>query len=236
MVDSFYPRPHNKTKSARWLRMKLQLLIFASFFACSLFAQRKNTPEAFLKVKRKKIDVILRAADLHKHDVVADIGAGDGWIDAGFGVRVDSIQFYLEDIDSSFVKSQQLTEALTAVSRMRGKPVSSVYRRAVGSEKSTGLPENTFDKVLLIDTFHHFSFREEMLADILRILKIGGKLVVYDPVAQKEGQKYKLCKKRIYTEKQIIDAFTKAGFAPGSILKTVNSANSRVRAFTFMKR
>jgi ubiquinone/menaquinone biosynthesis C-methylase UbiE len=216
--------------------MKLQLLICLLFFAGSLQAQRKNTPEAYFKIKRKKVDVILRAARIEKHDVVADVGSGEGWLDAAFGVYVDSVQFYLEDIDSSLMTNKKLTEALTAYSNLRGKPISSVYRRATGSDKSTGLPVNTFDKVLLIDSFHHFTFRDEMLADLFRILKMGGKLVVYDPVARREGAKYKLCKKKIYTEKQITDAFVQAGFAIGPILKTVNSARTRVRAFIFMKR
>jgi len=215
--------------------MKLQLLICLWLVACSLQAQRKNTPEAYFKVKRKKVDVILRAANIQKHDVVADIGSGEGWLDAAFGIYVDSAQFYLEDIDSSLVKSKKLTEALTAFGNMRGKPISSVYRRTIGTEKATGLPANTFDKVLLIDSFHHFNFREEMLADLFRILKAGGKLVVYDPVARKEGEKYRLCKKKIYTESQITDAMSKAGFTPGPIFKTVNSVGSRVRTFTFTR-
>ncbi|HTH56819.1 MAG TPA: methyltransferase domain-containing protein [Cyclobacteriaceae bacterium] len=181
------------------------------------------------------MEVILRAADFQKHDVVADVGSGEGWLDAGLGVYVDSVQFYLEDIDSSLMKSKKLTEALTAYVSLKGKPISSVYRRAVGTEKSTGLPENTFDKVLLIDSFHHFTFTEEMLADLFRILKVGGKLVVYDPVARKTGEKYRLCKKKIYTEKEITTAFANAGFRSGPIFKTVNSVGSRVRAFTFIR-
>ena len=58
-----------------------------------------------------------------------------------------------------------------------------------------------------------------MLADLLRILKIGGKLIVYEYVARKEGVMDKPCKRTIYIKGQLTDAFIKAAFTLGPNFK-----------------
>src|SRR5258708_36238289 len=123
-------------------------------FASQCWAQSKQSPEFFLKVKGKKIDVILRAADFHPNEVIADVGAGEGWLDAGIAVYRNDLHFYLEDIDSAFIKKKKLQEAVDAYTKIKGAPVSCSFTQAVGNEKSALLPEDDFSKVLLIDTFH----------------------------------------------------------------------------------
>src|SRR5258706_152162 len=66
--------------------MKFFLASIIILFGVQCWAQSKQSPEFFLKVKRKKIDVILRAADFHPNDVIADVGAAEGWLDAGIAV------------------------------------------------------------------------------------------------------------------------------------------------------
>ena len=41
----------------------------------------------------------------------------------------------------------------------------------LGNERSTLLPENSFDKILIINSFHEFTFKAEMLADIKKETK-----------------------------------------------------------------
>jgi len=42
-------------------------------------------------------------------------------------------------------------------------------------------PEETFDRVLVVDSLHHFCNQEEALCDLLRVLKPGGRLVIEEP-------------------------------------------------------
>ncbi|MBI1769971.1 MAG: hypothetical protein HY015_06445 [Bacteroidetes bacterium] len=67
-------------------------------------------------------------------------------------------------------------------------------------------------------------------------MKAHGKLVVYEAVARKPGEKYRSCKSIIYTREQIIETFAKNGFQLDQVYKTVNSNRSRVRVFTFYKK
>lgn len=48
------------------------------------------------------------------------------------------------------------------------------YKMILGDEKSTSLPENTFDKILIINSFHGFTFPTEMPAGIKKKLKPVG--------------------------------------------------------------
>jgi ubiquinone/menaquinone biosynthesis C-methylase UbiE len=201
-----------------------------NIFICALvillggecLAQRDDAPEFYLRTKKKKIAVIL-----------ADIGSGEGWLDAAFGIYKDSLRFYLQDIDSAYIKKGRLSEALKSYSHIKGKSITCRYVQAVGTEKNTNLPSSYFDKVLLIDTYHHFSFPDEMITDLKRILKPEGKLIVNEVIARKPGDVYKPCRTVIYTQDQVISSFHRNGFRLGRIFKTVNSNGKKVRVFTF---
>ena len=216
--------------------MKPVLFFGAIIFATGVFAQRvHNSSDVYLKGKKKKIEVVLQAADFRPNDVIVDIGSGEGWFDVALGIHADSLHFYLEDIDSSFIKSGKLQEAITSFSKFRTAPMTCTYVQNVGSNKSTNLPGGHFDKVLLIDTFHHLNFRDEMIAEMQRIMKESGKLVLFEAVARKRGEIFKSCHSVIYEREEIINAFTKNGFVLDRVYKTVNGNRVHFRVFTFRK-
>jgi SAM-dependent methyltransferase len=214
--------------------MKLSFVV-AVIFVTNNFAQPNLSPERYIKYKQKKIDVILLAADFRAKDVVADVGSGNGWFDVALGIKTDSVDFYLEEIDSSFIKEGRLNEAVSAYSKIKTRPITCTYSQTIGTEKSTRLPTEYFDKVLLIDCFHHLTFRTEMLADLKRILKAGGKVVVFEAVARKPGQIFKPCNSIIFTREEIISSFARSGLRLDQVYKTVNGNGIRFRVFTFLK-
>jgi hypothetical protein len=70
--------------------MKLFLiggLVLLWVTGCS--AQRNDTPEFFLNIKKKRLAVILQAAGFQAGDTIVDIGSGNGWFDAALGIRKD---------------------------------------------------------------------------------------------------------------------------------------------------
>ena len=216
--------------------MKPILFFCTAIFITSTFAQRtSNFPDAYLTGKKKKIGIVLKAADFRPGDVVADIGSGEGLFDAALGIHTDSLHFFLEDIDSTLIKGGKLQEAITSFSKFRATPVNCTYHQSVGSNKTTGLSGNYFDKVLLIDTFHHLNFRDEMIDEMKRIMKDSGKLVVFEAVARKKSEIFKSCHSVIYTREEIIDAFVRNGFVLDQVYKTVNGNRVHFRVFTFSK-
>ena len=42
-------------------------------------------------------------------------------------------------------------------------------------------PAETFERVLVVDALHHFKDRERSLAEIIRVLKEGGRMVIEEP-------------------------------------------------------
>ena len=124
-----------------------------------------------------------------------------------------TFEFYLEDIDTSFFNQRQVGFAWHYYDSLRGRPMTSTYTMVTGTEESTRLPENTFDKIIIINSFHEFSRVDEMLADIKTKLKPGGILYIDETVPKKPGQLHGICKKPMLTPEEIISILSKNGYA-----------------------
>jgi SAM-dependent methyltransferase len=144
--------------------------------------------------------------------VVASIGAQCCHWEAAYAATVDSVHFYLEDIDSSYLNDHQANFAWGYYDSLRGKPMTSKYQLVLGDEKKTSLPDKTFDKILIINSFHEFGYPKEMLGDILTKLKPGGILYIDETIARKSGELHGVCKKRIYLPEELIEVLNQAGF------------------------
>jgi len=90
--------------------------------------------------------------------------------------------------------------------------MTSDYKMILGDERSTSLPENTFDKILIINSFHEFTFQAEMLADIKKKLKPGGILYIDEALPKRQGQLHGICNKPMLTNEETIAIFEKNGF------------------------
>ena len=49
-----------------------------------------------------------------------------------------------------------------------------------GSEKSVNLPENSVDKVILVDVYHEFNYPKEVMLSIKKALRSDGKLYLIE--------------------------------------------------------
>ena len=124
----------------------------------------------------------------------------------------DSVTFHLEDIDSSKFKKGQVEFVWNYYSILRGRPMTSDYKMIIGNERSTSLPENTFDKILIINSFHEFTFQTEMLADIKKKLKAGSLLYIDEALPKRPEQLHGICNKPMLTSEETIVLFEKNGF------------------------
>ena len=103
---------------------------------------------------------------------VADIGAGSGLISRLIAQRVgpDGI-VYAVDISKNMVDHIAKTAQEQKIPNL--KPV-------LGDPKSPKLAPGSVDVVCIIDSYHHFEFPKEMLADIKKALRPNGTLVLVD--------------------------------------------------------
>lgn len=150
--------------------------------------------------------------DFKPGQTVASIGAQCSHWEAAFAATTDSIHFYLEDIDTTYFNNEQTGFAWHYYDSLRGSPMTCTYSLTIGTEKSTGLPDNSFDKILIINSFHEFTYRDEMLADIKTKLKPGGILYIDETVPKKPGQLHGVCKMPMLSHEEMINILSRNGF------------------------
>jgi len=167
----------------------------------------------------KKIDDIfkqrreeLKFYDFRAKQTIASIGAQCCHWEAAFAATTDSMVFYLEDIDTTHFKKSQADFAWHYYDSLCGKPMTSQYNMVIGNEKFTLLPDTIFDKILIINSFHEFTYQGEMLADIKNKLKPDGILYIDEVLPKRAGQLHGVCKKPMLTNVEMIEIFAKNGF------------------------
>ena len=117
--------------------------------------------------------------------VFADIGASSGYYDGAMAVFLDSVTFYLNDIDSHCLNERNLNKVLRYYSRLKGKPIQDTnpFHLVIGTPTSTNLPENKFDVIFSNATMHVIDHPDSVLTDLHRNLKADGLLYIRDEFA-----------------------------------------------------
>lgn len=125
--------------------------------------------------KWQKPERIMEAMNIGKGDVVADIGSHEGYM----SVRL--AQFVGEDgsvfsVDVNQSRLDQLKQHLVDRDLANVKLVKGDY-------DDPRLPQNTFDAILILDTYHEMEDNMEILAHCKTALKPTGRLVIIEPIA-----------------------------------------------------
>jgi ubiquinone/menaquinone biosynthesis C-methylase UbiE len=103
---------------------------------------------------------------------IADVGTGVGFMLPYMSQVVGPKgKIFAEDIFPDF-----LAKAKAHAAKLKLANVEFV----AGNERDAKLPANTFDRVLILDAFHHFDYPKEMLAGISKALKSGGQLAIVE--------------------------------------------------------
>jgi ubiquinone/menaquinone biosynthesis C-methylase UbiE len=114
-------------------------------------------------------DLLLKAIQLRPGDVVADIGAGTGYLSwqmaklVGNGGRV-----YANDIQQ---------EMLDLLARNMAEHHTTNFQVVLGTVTNAQLPANTLDLAIMVDVYHEFDHPYEMMQSLVGALKPGGRTV-----------------------------------------------------------
>jgi SAM-dependent methyltransferase len=146
------------------------------------------------------------------HQKVASIGAQTCVGEAIYACFTDSVEFYLEDIDTTYFNAPQAAYVWNYYGNLRGKPLTSTYKLVTGTETATLLPGLYFDKCMIINSFHEFTQPMVMLRDIYGKLKPGGLLYIDEQVPARPGGKHGSCKMPLYTADEMNKTVCPAGF------------------------
>lgn len=218
--------------------------IFLLLFLCLPFAvkaQKMQMIKGYCGIYYRSMDDLYRQKqvelDFYQFQPgqrVASIGAQCCHWEAMYAAATDSIQFYLQDIDTSFFNPRQAGFAWHYYDSLRGKPMTGTYQMILGTEHGTGLPEQFFDKIMIINSFHEFTDQAGMLADLSRKLKKDGLLYIDEAVPRKSGQKHGVCKLPMLLPEEMIQLLQVNGYTLTGTINIefrVNKTYRKIYAF-----
>jgi len=117
-------------------------------------------------------DQALDALGLKPGMIVADVGAGTGFMSLRMAKRVGPMgKVYAEDVQP---------EMLSRLRRNAAKAKLSNVETVLGNEADPKLPPNALDLILLVDVYHEFSQPQRMLRGMRQALKPDGRLVLLE--------------------------------------------------------
>lgn len=119
--------------------------------------------------EEERLTLLTRSLHLKPGNVVADIGAGSGVISVMMAEQL------LPDGKVLAVDVQkEMLERLKAQCEKQG--ISNVVP-VLGTQLSTGLMPSSIDLAIMVDVYHEFEYPWEMLGDISKAIKPGGRVV-----------------------------------------------------------
>jgi SAM-dependent methyltransferase len=116
-----------------------------------------------------------------KGEIIADIGAGNGYIEAMLSLFHDSLTFYIQDIDTSVCNQIAVDSTVAFYQRIHKIPFTNKFIVVNGSDINTNLPDTAFDKVLMLWTYQYFKNPKILIADLWQKLKPNGLMYIINP-------------------------------------------------------
>ncbi len=143
---------------------------------------------------------LLRDMAIKPGDSIADIGAGSGYHVFKMASLADKGLIYAVDIQD------EMLAALRDKKEAGARQNISIVK---GSEKNINLPENSVDKVLMVDVYHEFNYPIAMIASVKKALRPDGKLYLIEYRGEDDSVPIKQLHKM--TEAQAVKEMKAAG-------------------------
>ena len=126
--------------------------------------------------REERTDLLLPELALKPGMVVADIGAGTGYIARRMALQVGSGGvLYAVDVQPEMVAMLRSMASKAGLAQI--KPL-------LGAPDDVRLPEASVDLAIMVDVYHELEFPREVLASLVRALKPGGRVVFVEDRAE----------------------------------------------------
>lgn len=151
--------------------------------------------------KEEETSKLIKNMDIKPTDFIADIGAGSGYHVFKMAPTANKGKVYAVDIQPEMLQAIVLNSNFEKLKNIE------VIQ---GDSTSVNLPENKFDKVLMVDVYHEFNFPKEMILSIKKSLKKNGKIYLIEYRMEDNTVPIKTIHKM--SEKQAVIEMKAAGF------------------------
>jgi precorrin-6B methylase 2 len=121
------------------------------------------------RVTEEQPQKMIAALGLKSTDVVADIGAGTGYISQLIARQVPDGKVLAIDVQPEMIALLQQRIAKSKITNIQPQ---------LGTEQSPELAAESIDLAIMVDAYHEFSYPHEMMAGIVSALKPGGRVVL----------------------------------------------------------
>ena len=168
-----------------------------------------NWLERTTREQEENTSKLIKNMQIKATDVIADIGAGSGY--HVFKMAPIAFEGTVYGVDIQL-------EMLQAIRENKNYEENKNIKLIKGAIKHIALPENTIDKVLMVDVYHEFSYPKEMLNSIYKALKKNGEIYLIEYRLEDDAVPMKRLHKM--SEKQAIKELKFAGF---KLKKNINN-------------
>jgi ubiquinone/menaquinone biosynthesis C-methylase UbiE len=121
--------------------------------------------------REERTDLLLKELKLDAADVVADVGAGSGYFTFRMASLVPQGKVLAVDI-----QPEMLDEIRSRMKKTGARNVVTV----LGTVSDPRLPAGSLDVALFVDAYHEFSHPYEMMQNVAKALKPGGRVVLVE--------------------------------------------------------
>ncbi len=119
--------------------------------------------------KEERTDLLLRELALKPGMVVADVGAGTGYIARRMATAVGSSgAVFAVDVQPEMIEMLRALASKAQLTQI--KPV-------LGSVSDVKLPAASVDMAIMVDVYHELEFPREVMLSLVRAMKPGGRVV-----------------------------------------------------------
>jgi SAM-dependent methyltransferase len=151
--------------------------------------------------KEENATTLIENMNIQTGDAIADIGAGSGYHIFKMVEKLKEGKIVAVDIQPEMLEAIQFRKEDLKLENIE---------LILGDEQTTNLPQNSVDKILMVDVYHEFNYPVEMLQSMFQSLKKNGEIYLIEYRLEDPRIPIKTIHKM--TEKQAVKEFEANGF------------------------